>query len=37
MGNMKIMGFPQVLALSGILESGAGRGDLAISANNHFE
>lgn len=37
MSNMKIYGIPASIILAqGILESGAGRGDLAISANNHF-
>ncbi|MFL9830681.1 glucosaminidase domain-containing protein [Flavobacterium sp. ST-87] len=37
MGNMKIYGIPASIILAqGILESGAGRGDLAVSANNHF-
>lgn len=37
MGNMKNYGIPASIILAqGILESGAGRGDLAISANNHF-
>jgi flagellum-specific peptidoglycan hydrolase FlgJ len=37
MGNMKSYGIPASIILAqGILESGAGRGDLAISANNHF-
>jgi flagellum-specific peptidoglycan hydrolase FlgJ len=27
----------QPVLFQGILESGAGRGDLAVSANNHFE
>jgi flagellum-specific peptidoglycan hydrolase FlgJ len=36
-GNMKNYGIPASIILAqGILESGAGRGDLAISANNHF-
>jgi flagellum-specific peptidoglycan hydrolase FlgJ len=29
--------FQPVILAQGILESGAGRGDLALSANNHFE
>ena len=37
MGNMKTYGIPASIILAqGILESGAGRGDLAASANNHF-
>lgn len=37
MGNMKTYGIPASIILAqGILESGAGRGDLAVSANNHF-
>jgi flagellum-specific peptidoglycan hydrolase FlgJ len=37
MGNMKFFGIPASIILAqGILESGAGVGDLAISANNHF-
>ncbi|MFV8466861.1 glucosaminidase domain-containing protein [Flavobacterium sp. LB1P62] len=37
MGNMKSFGIPASIILAqGILESGAGVGDLAISANNHF-
>ncbi|MFV5686588.1 glucosaminidase domain-containing protein [Flavobacterium sp. GB2R13] len=37
MGNMKNYGIPASIILAqGILESGAGVGDLAISANNHF-
>ncbi|RDI51425.1 glucosaminidase domain-containing protein [Flavobacterium glaciei] len=37
MGNMKNFGIPASIILAqGILESGAGRGDLAIRANNHF-
>jgi flagellum-specific peptidoglycan hydrolase FlgJ len=28
--------FQPVILAQGILESGAGRGDLALSANNHF-
>lgn len=37
MGNMQKYGIPASIILAqGILESGAGRGDLAISANNHF-
>jgi flagellum-specific peptidoglycan hydrolase FlgJ len=37
MGNMKNYGIPASIILAqGILESGAGRGDLAINANNHF-
>jgi flagellum-specific peptidoglycan hydrolase FlgJ len=36
-GNMKSFGIPASIILAqGILESGAGVGDLAISANNHF-
>lgn len=36
-GNMKTYGIPASIILAqGILESGAGRGDLAKSANNHF-
>lgn len=35
--NMKEHGIPASIILAqGILESGAGRGDLAVSANNHF-
>jgi flagellum-specific peptidoglycan hydrolase FlgJ len=35
--NMKNYGIPASIILAqGILESGAGRGDLAVSANNHF-
>jgi len=35
--NMKIHGIPASITLAqGILESGAGKGKLAISANNHF-
>jgi flagellum-specific peptidoglycan hydrolase FlgJ/LysM repeat protein len=35
--NMKKHGIPASIILAqGILESGAGRGDLAVSANNHF-
>lgn len=37
MHNMKTYGIPASIILAqGILESGAGRGDLAVSANNHF-
>ncbi len=37
MGNMKSYGIPASIILAqGILESGAGYGDLAASANNHF-
>ena len=37
MDNMKVYGIPASIVLAqGILESGAGRGDLAIRANNHF-
>jgi flagellum-specific peptidoglycan hydrolase FlgJ len=37
MGNMRSFGIPASIILAqGILESGAGVGDLAISANNHF-
>jgi flagellum-specific peptidoglycan hydrolase FlgJ len=37
MGNMKTYGIPASIILAqGILESGAGRGDLALTANNHF-
>ena len=37
MGNMRAYGIPASIILAqGILESGAGKGDLAISANNHF-
>lgn len=37
MGNMKTYGIPASIILAqGILESGAGRGDLAKSSNNHF-
>ena len=37
MDNMKMYGIPASIVLAqGILESGAGRGDLAITANNHF-
>jgi len=36
-GNMKTYGIPASIILAqGILESGAGRGDLAKAANNHF-
>jgi len=36
-GNMKKYGIPASIILAqGILESGAGRGDLAVDANNHF-
>lgn len=37
MNNMKTYGIPASIILAqGILESGAGKGDLAVSANNHF-
>lgn len=37
MSNMKNYGIPASIILAqGILESGAGNGDLAVSANNHF-
>ncbi|MEN2400791.1 glucosaminidase domain-containing protein [Flavobacterium sp. MC2016-06] len=37
MGNMQKYGIPASIILAqGILESGAGRGDLAVDANNHF-
>jgi flagellum-specific peptidoglycan hydrolase FlgJ len=37
MSNMKTYGIPSSIILAqGILESGAGRGDLAVTANNHF-
>lgn len=37
MNNMKNYGIPASIILAqGILESGAGRGDLALNANNHF-
>ncbi|WP_281235035.1 glucosaminidase domain-containing protein [Flavobacterium gelatinilyticum] len=37
MGNMKTYGIPASIILAqGILESGAGKGDLAVEANNHF-
>jgi len=37
MSNMTTYGIPASIILAqGILESGAGRGDLAVSANNHF-
>ena len=37
MDNMKFYGIPASIVLAqGILESGAGRGDLAVTANNHF-
>jgi flagellum-specific peptidoglycan hydrolase FlgJ len=37
MGNMKNYGIPASIILAqGILESGAGKGDLALSSNNHF-
>jgi flagellum-specific peptidoglycan hydrolase FlgJ len=37
MNNMKSYGIPASIILAqGILESGAGNGDLALSANNHF-
>lgn len=37
MSNMKNFGIPASIILAqGILESGAGNGDLALSANNHF-
>ncbi|KAF2510197.1 LysM peptidoglycan-binding domain-containing protein [Flavobacterium zhairuonense] len=36
-GNMQKYGIPASIILAqGILESGAGKGDLAVSANNHF-
>lgn len=36
-GNMQKYGIPASIILAqGILESGAGRGDLAVEANNHF-
>lgn len=36
-GNMKTYGIPASIILAqGILESGAGKGDLALEANNHF-
>lgn len=36
-GNMQKYGIPASIILAqGILESGAGKGDLALSANNHF-
>jgi len=36
-GNMKTYGIPASIILAqGILESGAGKGDLAVEANNHF-
>jgi flagellum-specific peptidoglycan hydrolase FlgJ len=37
MANMKAYGIPASIILAqGILESGAGKGDLAVTANNHF-
>ena len=37
MSNMKIYGIPASIILAqGILESGAGRGNLAMNSNNHF-
>ncbi len=37
MNNMQTYGIPASIILAqGILESGAGKGDLALSANNHF-
>ncbi|WP_029273415.1 glucosaminidase domain-containing protein [Flavobacterium sp. KJJ] len=37
MGNMQKYGIPASIILAqGILESGAGKGDLALQANNHF-
>ena len=37
MDNMRTYGIPASIVLAqGILESGAGRGDLAVNANNHF-
>ncbi|MFV8268359.1 glucosaminidase domain-containing protein [Flavobacterium sp. GT2N3] len=37
MGNMRSYGIPASIILAqGILESGAGRGNLAMNANNHF-
>jgi flagellum-specific peptidoglycan hydrolase FlgJ len=37
MSNMRIYGIPASIILAqGILESGAGRGDLCLRANNHF-
>lgn len=37
MGNMKTYGIPASIILAqGILESGSGRSDLAMNANNHF-
>ena len=37
MNNMKTYGIPASIILAqGILESGAGKGDLALSGNNHF-
>lgn len=37
MNNMKVYGIPASIILAqGILESGAGKGDLAVNANNHF-
>jgi flagellum-specific peptidoglycan hydrolase FlgJ len=37
MGNMRNYGIPASIILAqGILESGAGKGDLALNANNHF-
>lgn len=37
MSNMRMYGIPASIILAqGILESGAGKGDLAVNANNHF-
>jgi flagellum-specific peptidoglycan hydrolase FlgJ len=36
MKNMRIYGPASIILAQGILESGAGRGDLAVSANNHL-
>lgn len=37
MSNMKVYGIPASIILAqGILESGAGKGDLALNSNNHF-
>lgn len=37
MSNMRMFGIPASIILAqGILESGAGNGDLAVNANNHF-
>jgi flagellum-specific peptidoglycan hydrolase FlgJ len=36
MSNMKIYGIPASIILAQGIESGAGRGDLCIRANNHF-